>query len=181
METYLKFFNIIICIIAGAIESPTIIISDKWKSYTKIGNDKRYKHLTVNHSKNFVNSISGAHTKTIERTWGSYKEGNKRRRGTHSHFLDSYISEYIWEDLKHPNSTKNTYNTNASTCQYLKLKALLQELQHRSFSLRLSTFRNASLKDIPGSAMFSSIKHYLFPLETPLYWKIDGQLPGLYK
>ncbi|KAF0988118.1 hypothetical protein HZS_7480 [Henneguya salminicola] len=40
----------------------------KRKSYTKIGTDKRYKNLTVNHSKNFVDPISEADTQPIERT-----------------------------------------------------------------------------------------------------------------
>ncbi|KAF0989039.1 hypothetical protein HZS_1173 [Henneguya salminicola] len=71
----------------GKIESPTIIMSDKSKSYTKIGKDKRYKHLTVNHSKNFVDPISVAHTQPIERKLRSAQEKKKLRRGRHKPHL----------------------------------------------------------------------------------------------
>jgi hypothetical protein len=80
----------------GTIVTPSIIISDRWRAYNNIGNDERYKHLTVNHSQNFVDPETGAHTQTIERMWGLVKEGNKRRRGTDRNFINSYMAEYLW-------------------------------------------------------------------------------------
>lgn len=41
------------------------IISDEWKPY-KVLENKGYNHLTVNHSKNCVDSLTGDNTQTIE-------------------------------------------------------------------------------------------------------------------
>ena len=55
-----------------------------------------FNHLTVNHSLNFVEPITGAHTQAIERSWKSAKERNKRHNGTHRTMLDSYLCEWMW-------------------------------------------------------------------------------------
>lgn len=52
-------------IIITYIEPQTCIVSDCWKSYNFLTN-YNYEHLTVNHSKNFKNPITGAHTNNIE-------------------------------------------------------------------------------------------------------------------
>ena len=46
----------------------TLIISDKWKAYNKISqlNDCFYRHLTVNHSKEFKDKKTGTCTNTIK-------------------------------------------------------------------------------------------------------------------
>ena len=46
----------------------SVIHSDEWPAYL-ILNDIGYHHKTVNHQKNYVNPISGAHTQGIERSW----------------------------------------------------------------------------------------------------------------
>lgn len=50
------------------------IITDSWKGYKDLGKYK-YKHLKVNHSKNFKDPETGAHTNTIEGCWN--KVSNK--------------------------------------------------------------------------------------------------------
>ena len=54
--------------IRDCIAPGSIIISDLWASYqgieTMIG--MNYTHQTVNHSENFVDPTTGAHTQTIE-------------------------------------------------------------------------------------------------------------------
>ena len=46
--------------------------SDCWKSYSCLEAEE-YSHFTVNHSKEFVNTETGAHTQTIESTWHALK------------------------------------------------------------------------------------------------------------
>ena len=51
----------------------TKIISDCWKSYDCLRTEG-YVHGTVNHLVEFVNSVAGDHTNTIESTWRAVKK-----------------------------------------------------------------------------------------------------------
>ena len=62
----------LISIIKENINPGTTIISDCWKAYNSLS-EEGFKHLTVNHSVNFVDPESGAHTNRIESTWGALK------------------------------------------------------------------------------------------------------------
>jgi hypothetical protein len=87
----------------------SIVMSDCWAAYGKffliaislfflcgIANlPEGYHHLTVNHSINFVDPDTGAHTQSIESNWQKFKMENKKRYGTHRNFLQSYIDEFI--------------------------------------------------------------------------------------
>jgi transposase-like protein len=82
-------------IIQGSILPGTTIMSDLWRAYggiTAMG----YTHFTVNHSINFIDPQTGAHTQNVERSWKSAKERNKRHNGTHRQMLDSYLCEWMW-------------------------------------------------------------------------------------
>uniref|UniRef100_A0A914QRG4 ISXO2-like transposase domain-containing protein n=1 Tax=Panagrolaimus davidi TaxID=227884 RepID=A0A914QRG4_9BILA len=75
----------------------TTIISDLWRAYFRIGElPEAYTHLTVNHSINFVDPESGAHTQSVESNWQQYKMGGKKRYGTHRTMLQDYIEEFYW-------------------------------------------------------------------------------------
>jgi len=50
------------------IEPGTTVISDCWGAYRDL-DAQGYTHRTVNHSNDFVDQRSGAHTNTIESTW----------------------------------------------------------------------------------------------------------------
>jgi hypothetical protein len=54
------------------IDPGTTLISDCWAAYWDIGS-LGYTHRTVNHSNSFVNSDTGDHTNTFERTWRHVK------------------------------------------------------------------------------------------------------------
>ncbi|KAJ8971098.1 hypothetical protein NQ314_000880 [Rhamnusium bicolor] len=51
------------------------------------------KHEAVNHSKNFVDSDTGAHTQNIERCWRDVRAGIPRFGRREQHF-DGYLAEY---------------------------------------------------------------------------------------
>jgi transposase-like protein len=85
-------------IIAESIRPGTTIISDCWAAYNNISNipDRSYTHLTVNHSRNFVDPTTGACTNMVESLWGKAKYRNKRHWGTHKTMVDSYLCEFMW-------------------------------------------------------------------------------------
>ncbi|KAG0421309.1 hypothetical protein DMUE_6300, partial [Dictyocoela muelleri] len=49
----------------------SILYTDLWRGYNKL--KEHYDHKTVNHSKEFVDKITGVHTNTIEGTWYAVK------------------------------------------------------------------------------------------------------------
>ncbi|XP_071652542.1 uncharacterized protein [Temnothorax longispinosus] len=73
----------------------TTIMSDCWKSYNCL-NNKGFQHLTVNHSYNFVDPETGAHTQHIERVWREVR-GNIPRYGTREDHVLGYLSEYLFK------------------------------------------------------------------------------------
>jgi hypothetical protein len=62
----------LVAIIRDWIEPGTAVISDCWGAYHELPN-QGYTHHTVNHSINFVDPITGAHTNTTEWTWRHVK------------------------------------------------------------------------------------------------------------
>lgn len=84
--------NTLISIIKDNILPGTTIISDCWKAYSSI-NDEGFSHLTVNHSLNFVDPDTGAHTNTIESTWRALKK-SLPKHGTTKNLYDTYFAQY---------------------------------------------------------------------------------------
>ena len=69
-------------------------MSDLWRVYNCL-NEEGYDHLTVNHSLNFVDPDSGAHTQGIENTWWGIKRGLPRT-GTSKELFDGCLQDYMW-------------------------------------------------------------------------------------
>ena len=63
----------LVYIIKQHIKPLTTIISVCWRAYSSL-NSEGFTYLTVNHSVNFVDPDSGAHTNTIESTWRALKK-----------------------------------------------------------------------------------------------------------
>ncbi len=80
-------------IIKKWIRPGSIIHSDCWKAYSSLG-DIGYEHVTVNHSKEFLNRDNGACTNKIESTWRAVK-ASLPRYGTVKGLYESYFVEYI--------------------------------------------------------------------------------------
>ena len=78
------------------IQPGTVILSDKFSPYFNL-NDIGYTHRMVNHSENFVDPYTGAHTNTIEGVWNADKKKLKRMCGTFKHQLPSYLDEFNWQ------------------------------------------------------------------------------------
>ena len=55
-------------IIERHVQSDTTIMTDCWKGYDQLDRDN-WTHPTVNHSMNFVDQDTEAHTQGIENTW----------------------------------------------------------------------------------------------------------------
>lgn len=64
--------DILLQIIKDKIIPGTTIISDCWKAYNCLSSEG-FNHLTVNHSINFVDPETLAHTNTVERMWSEAK------------------------------------------------------------------------------------------------------------
>ena len=64
----------LLLIIRAHILPGTRVMSDMWKAYDCL-QDEGYVHLTENHSLNFVDPDTGAHTQGIENRWWCVKRG----------------------------------------------------------------------------------------------------------
>ena len=73
----------------------TTIISDQWAAYNSL-NTLGYVHLTVNHSENFVDPATGAHTQTIESFWSHSKAIFKNMRGSKRNQLPAHLDEVMF-------------------------------------------------------------------------------------
>ena len=96
----LTVLKIIICIkatleeiILRRVRPGTHIITDCWAAYNTI-EDHGYTHLTVNHSLNFVDPDTYAHTQNVENFWMRAKFRSKKERGTSKNLLPSYLQEF---------------------------------------------------------------------------------------
>ena len=92
----------LIPIILARIKQGTTIISDCWKSYN-ILSQLDYEHLTVNHSINFVDPETYAHTQNVENLWWQIKRQLPDTYTRHDQ-LYLHLSEYMWRKSKCPES-----------------------------------------------------------------------------
>ena len=78
----------------------SIVRSDMWRAYGGISRmGLGYIHETVNHSRHFVDHITGVHTQGIESYWAQTKLKFKTMNGVHRTQLPGYLDEKMWRDL----------------------------------------------------------------------------------
>lgn len=95
------------------------IISNCRKAYNCLDMEG-FQHLTVNHSYNFVDPDTGAHTQNIERTWREVRS-NIPRYGHRELHIDGYIAEFYFK-RKYPDHTQRFH-------KIFKIIAIDNELQ----------------------------------------------------
>ena len=75
------------------------LISDCWSAYNTITSlPQNYQHETVNHSQNFVDPVTGAHTQHIKRYWPKIKKTKKKYEGVRRGEVESDAAEAIWRN-----------------------------------------------------------------------------------
>ena len=88
----------------------TIIHSDQWSAYNRVSTLPNVaSHRTVNHSIEFVNSVTGVHTENIESYWNRTKIKLKRMRGCTELELSGYLDEFMWRE-RHGRTTREAFN-----------------------------------------------------------------------
>ena len=86
-------------IIKKWIKPRSIIHSDCWKAYSKLS-QMGYTHVTVNHSKEFMNLETAACTNAIESEWHQTKL-SMPRYGLHKGLHAGYLAEFMWRRKYH--------------------------------------------------------------------------------
>ena len=82
-------------IILDNVEKGSIIMTDSFKSYsnlTRLG----FYHFTVNHSKNFVNPATEAHTQRIEGQWHQIRQKAFPKTGCRHPDVELYLAAYLY-------------------------------------------------------------------------------------
>lgn len=73
------------------------ILSDEWRAYRGVLSNHGYRHFPVNHSRYFVDPVTGSHTQNLERAWAIYKGMVWRLRGNRTEaLLKEHLSVIEW-------------------------------------------------------------------------------------
>ncbi|KAG0435650.1 hypothetical protein DMUE_4618, partial [Dictyocoela muelleri] len=84
-------------IISKYVDKESIIYTDCWRGYSGL-NNRRFRHFTVNHSKEFVNIDNGVHTNTIEGNWSALKSSIPSRYRTRRH-IQFHLLLYMLREI----------------------------------------------------------------------------------
>jgi len=85
----------LLSVIKNWIRPGTTIMSDCWRAYDCLSSED-FVHQTVNHSQNFVDPTSDAHTQNIERLWRDVKGGITRFGRSEKHLV-GYLAEFLFK------------------------------------------------------------------------------------
>lgn len=84
-------------LIKNYVEEGTTIMTDCWRGYEALQHEN-FRHFTVNHSLNFVDPTTGAHTQKIERLWVEVRKYVPRAGFKRSH-LPGYLADTIFRKM----------------------------------------------------------------------------------
>ena len=93
----------LISIIERVVRHGSIIHSDQWAAYRQLNTN--YTYATVNHSKNFVDPVTGVRPQAIELYSAKAKHKFKAMKGVATHQLPGYLDERMWRDPHGPDAT----------------------------------------------------------------------------
>ena len=87
----------LLSIINNHVAPGTIIYSDEWDAYYRIGSLPNVgSHSTVNHSLTFVDPLTGTHTQHVKSYWKRCKTKLKWMKGCVEYQIPSYLDEFMW-------------------------------------------------------------------------------------
>ena len=95
------------------VDPRTTIISDCWRAYQCLENEG-FKHLTVNHTYNFVDPETGAHTNIIERKWRDLKSLVPKYGRRKYHFVGYLATSYFKLHIPDPTRRLHVFLTAAA-------------------------------------------------------------------
>jgi len=85
------------------VQPGSIVMTDEWRGYNGMDTwtNPPYVHMTVNHSKHFVDPVTGANTQRIESCWRDFKLRlvKSMHKTRQKHALDGYCAEEWWHSV----------------------------------------------------------------------------------
>ena len=84
--------------IENYVEPGSTITSDLWSAYKVLDKHPSNRNQTVNHSENFVDPTTDAHTNSIESMWRDANSKNKNMHRTNRDMIDSYLAEFLFRN-----------------------------------------------------------------------------------
>jgi transposase-like protein len=158
-------------IIYKHIEAGSVIVSDCWKAYNEIKSlDKNFEHLTVNHSLNFVDPETQAHTNGVESIWNSAKIQFKTMRGVSRKYLNAYLTEFMWRK----NTTSARYDATEAIIDAIAQSCPLDNFENLTGLIKQMTVEDKEGSDSEEYLDVEDIgKEENFPL--PLYLSEDDE------
>ena len=89
-------------VIQQHVHPDSIVHTDLWKGYSSLNENTGMKHMTVNHSKGFINSETGVHTNTVEGTNFAVKRLIPIRCRIRDG-IESHLAEFVWRRMNESN------------------------------------------------------------------------------
>ena len=89
-------------IIQQVLQPGSTVHSDDWRAYHNlpVHAPNVATHNVVNHSVNFVDPVTGAHTQNIESKWNNLKLKIKKHRGVRGDILQIWLDEQMWREWR---------------------------------------------------------------------------------
>ena len=78
----------------------SVVYSDQWAAYNRVGNIDSLMHHTANHRLHFVDPVTGVHTQNIESYWNRCK--TKAMKGVRRNMLPGYLDKFMWRERAGP-------------------------------------------------------------------------------
>ena len=100
--------NTLLELVKKHVSPGTTIMSDCWRGYNNLSANG-YNHLTVNHTKNFVDPHTGANTQKIESNWHALKR-RISRGGVQKDNYGLHFAEFLWMRKNKEDGFKNLVN-----------------------------------------------------------------------